>query len=91
PPVAPGHLPGPPPAGPPPRRRPAPPPPRRGPAIADAAGRYAFPAYAVDAESLRLGEECLRDGDPVPALRRRLADHLDDLARALRVREGREG
>lgn len=64
---------------------------RRGPAIADAAGRYAFPAYTVDAESLRLGEECLRDGDPVPALRRRLADHLDDLARALRVREGRQG
>ena len=25
--------------------------------------------------------------DPAPALRRRLADHLDDLARALRVRE----
>ncbi|KMS66730.1 aminopeptidase N [Streptomyces viridochromogenes] len=61
---------------------------RRGPAIADAAGRYAFPAYAVDADALRLGEECLRDGEPVPALRRRLADQLDDLARALRVREG---
>lgn len=61
---------------------------RRGPAIADATGRHAFPGYAVDAEALRLGEECLRDGDPVPALRRRLADQLDDLARALRVREG---
>ncbi|WP_369168611.1 aminopeptidase N [Streptomyces sp. R28] len=61
---------------------------RRGPAIADAAGRYAFPLYAVDADALRLGEECLRDGEPIPALRRRLADHLDDLARALRVREG---
>ncbi|MEV5912020.1 aminopeptidase N [Streptomyces chartreusis] len=62
---------------------------RRGPAIAEAAGRYAFPVHAVDAEALRLGEECLRDGDPIPALRRRLADQLDDLARALRVREGR--
>ncbi|KUL39420.1 aminopeptidase N [Streptomyces regalis] len=61
---------------------------RRGPAIADAAGRYAFPVYAVDADALRLGEECLRDDEPIPALRRRLADQLDDLARALRVREG---
>ncbi|MFJ3865905.1 aminopeptidase N [Streptomyces nigra] len=60
---------------------------RRGPAIADAAGRHAFPAHAVDTETLRLGEACLKDADPAPALRRRLADHLDDLARALRVRE----
>ncbi|MFF5043796.1 aminopeptidase N [Streptomyces nigra] len=60
---------------------------RRGPAIADAAGRHAFPAHAVDTETLSLGEACLKDADPAPALRRRLADHLDDLARALRVRE----
>ncbi|MEV7451022.1 aminopeptidase N [Streptomyces nigra] len=60
---------------------------RRGPAIADAVGRHAFPAHAVDTETLRLGEACLKDADPAPALRRRLADHLDDLARALRVRE----
>ena len=60
---------------------------RRGPAIADAAGRWAFPAYAVDADHLRRGETCLRKDDPVPSLRRRLADQLDDLARALRVRE----
>ncbi|MFE6164882.1 aminopeptidase N [Streptomyces sp. NPDC056486] len=60
---------------------------RRGPAIADVAGRWAFPATAVDAETLRLGEQCLRDADPIPALRRKLADQLDDLARALRVRE----
>ncbi|MFJ3230371.1 aminopeptidase N [Streptomyces sp. NPDC086787] len=60
---------------------------RRGPAIAVAAGRHAFPAYAVDAENLALGEACLRDAAPVTALRRRLADELDDLARALRVRE----
>ncbi|MDC0770026.1 aminopeptidase N [Streptomyces sp. HD] len=61
---------------------------RRGPAIADAAGRWAFPAHAVDADTLRLGEDCLRDGEPIPALRRKLVDQLDDLARALRVREG---
>ncbi|MFJ3301686.1 aminopeptidase N [Streptomyces sp. NPDC086549] len=60
---------------------------RRGPAIAVATGRYAFPSYAVDAENLALGEACLRDADPITALRRRLVDELDDLARALRVRE----
>jgi aminopeptidase N len=60
---------------------------RRGPAIADAAGRWAFPVHAVDADNLRLGQECLSDADPIPALRRKLADQLDDLARALRVRE----
>jgi aminopeptidase N len=60
---------------------------RRGPAMADAAGRWAFPAPAVDPETLRLGEECLRDADLVPALRRKLVDQLDDLTRALRVRE----
>ncbi|MFB7777243.1 aminopeptidase N [Streptomyces bauhiniae] len=59
---------------------------RRGPAIANAAGAWAFPHHAVDAANLALGEACLRDADPVPALRRRLADELDDLARALRVR-----
>ncbi|MGW4289265.1 aminopeptidase N [Streptomyces sp. NPDC004673] len=59
---------------------------RRGPAIAAAAGAWAFPHHAVDAENLALGEACLRDADPVPALRRKLADELDDLARALRVR-----
>ncbi|GGJ25794.1 aminopeptidase N [Streptomyces brasiliensis] len=60
---------------------------RRGPAIASAVGRWAFPGHAVDAQNLALGEACLRDADPAPALRRRLADELDDLARALRVRE----
>ncbi|MER6345612.1 aminopeptidase N [Streptomyces sp. NPDC001595] len=59
---------------------------RRGPAIAEAAGRWAFPAHAVDRETLDLGEQCLRDADPIPALRRKLADQLDDLARALKVR-----
>ncbi|MFE9770152.1 aminopeptidase N [Streptomyces sp. NPDC005931] len=60
---------------------------RRGPAIAEAAGRWAFPAHAVDAENLKLGEKCLRKADPIPALRRKLVDQLDDLARALRVQE----
>ncbi|WP_179272336.1 aminopeptidase N [Streptomyces sp. XY006] len=60
---------------------------RRGPAIATAVGRDAFPAHAVDADSLRLGEQCLRDTDPSPSLRRSLTDQLADLARALRVRE----
>ncbi|AKH81837.1 aminopeptidase N [Streptomyces sp. CNQ-509] len=60
---------------------------RRGPAIAEAAGRSGFPRGFVDAETLRLGRECLERDDLVPALRRRLADQLDDLGRALRVRE----
>ncbi|MFG3658961.1 aminopeptidase N [Streptomyces sp. NPDC047706] len=60
---------------------------RRGPAMAEAAGTWAFPAHAVGTETLRLGEECLRDAQPGPALRRKLIDQLDDLARALRVRE----
>ncbi|MGW2522943.1 aminopeptidase N [Streptomyces sp. NPDC001617] len=60
---------------------------RRGPAIAEAAGRWAFPVHAVDAETLRLGETCLADADPIPSLRRKLVDQLDDLGRALRVRE----
>ncbi|MFF3688552.1 aminopeptidase N [Streptomyces sp. NPDC002187] len=59
---------------------------RRGPAIAEAAGRYAFPAHAVDPDTLRLGQDCLRDADMIPALRRKLADQLDDLRRALEVR-----
>ncbi|MGW1532061.1 aminopeptidase N [Streptomyces aureus] len=60
---------------------------RRGPAIAEAAGRYAFPACVVTPETLALGEACLRDADPIPALRRKLADQLDDLARARKVRQ----
>ncbi|MFE2039617.1 aminopeptidase N [Streptomyces sp. NPDC059477] len=59
---------------------------RRGPAIADAAGRWAFPVHAVDTETLRLGRTCLDDADPTPALRRKLIDQLDDLERALKVR-----
>ena len=53
---------------------------------AEAAGRWAFPFHAVEPETLRLGEQTLRDADPTPALRRKLVDQLDDLARALRIR-----
>ncbi|MYQ80065.1 MULTISPECIES: aminopeptidase N [unclassified Streptomyces] len=59
---------------------------RRGAAIAEAAGRYAFPAHAVDADSLRTGEEALADPALTPALRRKLIDQIDDLRRALHVR-----
>ncbi|WP_435970667.1 aminopeptidase N [Streptomyces sp. Qhu_M48] len=57
---------------------------RRGPAMAEAAGRYAFPSYAVDAESLALGEHHLASATMIPALRRKLVDQLDDLRRALK-------
>ncbi|MBD0743380.1 aminopeptidase N [Streptomyces sp. CBMA152] len=60
---------------------------RRGPAIAEAAGRHAFPHFAIDAEAVSLGEACLAREDLLPALRRKLADQVDDLRRALAVRE----
>ncbi|MEV6579452.1 aminopeptidase N [Streptomyces sp. NPDC051582] len=59
---------------------------RRGPAIAEAAGRYAFPGHAVDEDNLGAGRTALDHPELVPALRRKLVDQLDDLARALRVR-----
>ncbi|MFF8385381.1 aminopeptidase N [Streptomyces kanasensis] len=61
---------------------------RRGPAIATAAGRQGFPGYAITHENLKLGDEQLTRPDLTPALRRQLVDRLDDLRRALRVREG---
>ncbi|MFD8125183.1 aminopeptidase N [Streptomyces albidoflavus] len=64
---------------------------RRGAALATAAGAAAFPAYAVDDEALTLGRAALAQDGLVPALRRRLADQLDDLARALRVRDRQAG
>ncbi|MEU0129069.1 MULTISPECIES: aminopeptidase N [unclassified Streptomyces] len=60
---------------------------RRGPAIAEAAGRHAFPTYAIDPHTLRLGTDALDDQELTPALRRKLADQLDDLRRALAVRD----
>ncbi|MFE9630301.1 aminopeptidase N [Streptomyces sp. NPDC006463] len=61
---------------------------RRGPAIGEAIGRWAFPAYAVDEANLQAGHACLAGPDILPLLRRKLVDQLDDLARALRVRQG---
>ncbi|MFJ9851983.1 aminopeptidase N [Streptomyces sp. NPDC101150] len=58
----------------------------RGPALAEAAGRYAFPATFIEATTLHLGETCLTEAAPTPALRRKLIDQLDDLRRALHVR-----
>lgn len=63
----------------------------RGPALAAAAGRHAFPAAFVEEETLRRGEACLADGDPPSALRRKLVDQLDDLRRALRIRATADG
>ncbi|MFJ9794330.1 aminopeptidase N [Streptomyces sp. NPDC101145] len=60
---------------------------RRGPAIATAAGRHAFPSYTITHENLRLGDHHLATADLTPALHRQLTDRLDDLRRALRVRE----
>ncbi|WP_037907335.1 aminopeptidase N [Actinacidiphila yeochonensis] len=59
---------------------------RRGPALASAAGQGAFPHATVTAESLALGRAALEADDIQPAFRRDLADAVDDLARALRVR-----
>ncbi|MFD8585400.1 aminopeptidase N [Streptomyces californicus] len=64
---------------------------RRGPVIAEAAGRYAFPAHAIDAESLATGTRALEDPALIPALRRKLVDQLDDLRRALAVRTPASG
>ncbi|MFH8371320.1 aminopeptidase N [Streptomyces sp. NPDC018031] len=62
---------------------------RRGPAIAQAVARYGFPL--TDPDTLRLGEQTLTGTGPIPALRRRLADELDDTRRALRVRDAHPG
>lgn len=50
--------------------------------------RHGFPGHAVDAGTLLAGEQCLPDGAAAAGLRRLLADQLDDLRRALRVRAG---
>ncbi|MCX5196666.1 aminopeptidase N [Streptomyces sp. NBC_00249] len=59
---------------------------RRGPAIAEAAGRWAFPVHAADEANLQAGRACLEDPDLIPLLRRKLVDQLDDLTRVLHVR-----
>ncbi|MCX4980257.1 aminopeptidase N [Streptomyces sp. NBC_00572] len=59
---------------------------RRGAAMAEAAGRYAFPSYAIDPDSLTLGDHHLTTDEMTPALHRKLVDQLDDLRRALKAR-----
>ncbi len=59
---------------------------RRGPAIAEAVSRYAYPSCVVTAESLELGRAALAGADSTPAVHRVLTDRLGDLSRALRIR-----
>ena len=59
---------------------------RRGAAVAAIVGRFAFPRPVVDESVLRLGAECVSGEGVTPTLRRELADQLDDLERAVRVR-----
>ena len=61
---------------------------RRGPAVARRLGQQGFPAYAATREVLLAAEACLGREDLTAALRRQLADQVDDLRRALRAREG---
>ena len=58
---------------------------RRGAAIARVLCRHGFPDHAVDATALQAGEQCLESDGLNPALRRLLADQLDDLRRCLHV------
>lgn len=59
---------------------------RRGPAIGEAAGRWAFPAHAVDEANLQAGRACLADPALIPLLHRKLTDQLSDLTRTLHIR-----
>lgn len=59
---------------------------RRGPAIGEAAGRWAFPVHHADEANLQAGHAALEDPEIIPMLRRVLVDQLDDLTRTLRVR-----
>ena len=58
----------------------------RGPAVARMLVQHGFPHHAVTAATLHAGEECLAGAVFPASLRRLLADQLDDLRRALRVR-----
>ena len=60
---------------------------RRGAAVGVIVGRFGFPRTVVDESVLRRGAECVGGDGVTPALRRELVDQLDDLGRALRVRE----
>jgi len=71
--------------------------PRYFPALAEVAGRgdadlarvlcqHGFPLHAVDAATLRAGEQCLAGGGLTGSLARLLGDQLADLRRSLQVR-----
>jgi aminopeptidase N len=61
---------------------------RRGPAVARVLVQHGFPHHAVTAPTLRAGGECLAGAAFPASLHRLLADQLDDLRRALRIRSG---
>ncbi|GAA2782043.1 aminopeptidase N [Kitasatospora paracochleata] len=58
----------------------------RGDTVARVLGHALFPKSRATAETLALAEECLRQSELTPSVRRVLADETDDLRRAHRVR-----
>ena len=56
-------------------------------AVVDLSAGRAFPRYAVDEDTIRLGELSLAGDNLTPGVRRAISDHLDDLRRALRSRQ----
>ena len=60
---------------------------RRGPAVGRLLGMHGFPAHDATPATVRAAEECLARTDLTAALRRALADRLDDLRRAVAARE----
>ncbi|MFY9929264.1 MAG: hypothetical protein WAK82_14770 [Streptosporangiaceae bacterium] len=57
-----------------------------GTALARVLCQHGFPWFAADDGTLQAGEQCLHTGGLAGSLRRLLADQLDDLRRARRVR-----
>ncbi|MER5865415.1 aminopeptidase N [Kitasatospora sp. NPDC002040] len=58
----------------------------RGDIVARSLGSHLFPAGRSTPEAVALAERTLAEGELTPVLRRVLADQLDDLARAARIR-----
>jgi aminopeptidase N len=58
---------------------------RRGTAIARVLCQHGFPSHAVNAAALQAGQQFLAASELTTALRRLLADQLDDLRRSLQV------
>ncbi|KAB2346810.1 aminopeptidase N [Actinomadura rudentiformis] len=63
----------------------------RGQMVAMTLGRELFPAHAATPDTVRAAARCLERDALAVALRRALADQLDDLQRALRLRRLAEG